>query len=214
MGVVRLFTPFVTANGDPPAGGRVWTELLIGGVSVLSIAGYIVFFPLKHSQYLIPIALFVCYYAADALSVVFDWFEKRGGTIAAMILLVGMCAILVHVAAQVNEPKLVYTNELQRAQTASLQKLIAPKTEVFDLEGRIFWAKNPYYICCVPMGEFMNDLTLKIPAVRDTLEKKKVAYVFQGDSGRMERLPSEDVLYIQMHYEPVEGWGEALWRRK
>lgn len=211
FGVVRLMTPFITANGERH---RVWTELLIGGISVLGIAGYIVFFPLKHSQYLIPIALFVCFYAAEALSKALDWLEANGGAITVAIILAVGAVTLLSVCAQINQPKLALTNELQIAQTEALQQLIAPDMEVFDLDGRIFWAKDAYYICCIPMGEFIKDISRTPAGIGESLERKKVPYIFQGDSGRLERLPSADVAYIHRHYLPVEGWGEALWRRK
>lgn len=203
MGVIRLFTPFVTAGGDRK---RVLTELLISGTFILSVAGFVGFFPLKHSQYLIPIALFICYYAADAVALVLDKIP---------LLLLILAAVLVVTIGQINTKKLTFPHiSIQIDQLSELQKMIPASASVFDLEGRMIYWKNPYYICCVPMGEFLPYISRPLPSIASVLESDKTEYIYQAISGRMERLPTDTVSYIHDHYAPVEGWRGELWKRK
>lgn len=203
MAVYRFLTPFLT-------GGDVFSELLVGGVFLLSVLGYVEFFPLKHSQYLIPIAIFIAYYSADMIAIVLSKVDKILPVF--VLLIIGGYYISV-ATVQVNQIKLLWTNTTQLSQLDSLTKIVDPASEVLDLEGRMIFAKDAYYICCVPFGSFQQYLTYPLPILRDVLEAKKVPYLFQGDSNRMPLLSPEDQVYIRNNYTSVTGWGEALWRR-
>jgi hypothetical protein len=210
-GTVRLFIPFITVDGDRR---RVLAELLISGVFVLSVLGYVTFFPLKHSQYLIPIALFVAYYCADAVISIFRKIDH-------IVPFFGVCAILVigsyllaTVNIQVNQVKIYWSNTAQMEQLNLLMSAIPRSEEVLDLEGRMLAWKDAYYICCVPFGSFVPYLSQKPPVLRDVLEAKKTRYIYQGDSNRMALLSYDDQTYIRTYFVPVTGWGETLWKRR
>lgn len=208
-GVYRFFTPFTTAAGDKKT---VLVEWLIGGTFLLLVFGYVQFFPLKHAQYLIPIAIFIAYYCADFFIIAGRKMRAIGaiGVIGA----IGGVWVLGVVTAQVNSPKLAWTNEIQRAQLNQLIKSVDLNAYVVDMEGRmLFWADG-YDICCVPFGSFEGYLTQRPQPLRSVLESKRVPYIFQGDTQRFPTLSSEDQAYIRAQYAPVEGWGEALWKRK
>lgn len=207
MGVYRFLTPFLTADGDRK---KVLAESLVGGIFLLSVFGYVEFFPLKHSQYLIPIALFIAYYSADMIAIVLSKVEK----ILPVFVLLVIGGYYISVATvQVNQIKLLWTNKTQLSQVDSLMKIVDPATEVLDLEGRMLFWKDAYYICCVPFGSFVPFLSQQPPLLRDVLEAKKIPYIFQGFSNRLPLLSNEDQVYIRAHYVPVDGWGEDLWRR-
>lgn len=180
-----------------------WTavEFLVSGSFFALVYSYVEFFPLKHSQYLIPIAVFVSFYAAGALSRLKE------------PLLFFILALMVFVAWDVNKIKLTWTNTVQMNQMNQLISIIPKEAEVFDLEGRLVFWKNSYPICCLAMGSFYPFLSRPPRRLRDELEKRQTQYLFQGDSRRFTALPPQDLRYIETHYTPVSGWGEALWRR-
>ena len=209
-GSFRFLTPFIAGEGKKE---RVLSEILISSIFIFSVVGYVAFFPLKHSQYLIPIAIFIAWYAADLLVAVFTWVSHRMGTVAVIILLILMACILGRDTIQVDTNKLPLSNTVQLEQTRSLLRMIPPSESVLDLDGRLMYWKDPYYICCLPFGSFVRFLSRPPAPLSQVLEEKKVPYIFQGDSGRLWELWN-DLPYINAHYERVPGWGDALWKRK
>lgn len=208
MGVARFFTPFITADGDRK---KVLVEVLVSGTFLLLVAGYVRFFPLKHSQYLIPIAIFIAYYAADGIYGVLRTIAIRRSL---SVIGVVLTAYVLSVATfQTNQIKLGWTNEVQLSEFQKLTSTIDPKAEVLDLEGRLLYWNDAYYTCCVPFGSFEGFLTKPPPPVRTVLEAKKTPYIWQGDTGRLYTVSSEDLDYIRDHYVSVEGWGEQLFQR-
>lgn len=205
IGVFSLFTPYIRANGR---GKRVLSELLIAGVFIVSVVLYVMFFPMKHSQYLIPIAVFISIYSADFFALIF-----RRASIASPIVLIALGLLLARQTTVVNAPKLRISNTVQLAQTEQLRQLVGDNEQVLDLDGRFIYRTDPYDICCLPFGTFVRFLSRPPRPLREVLEAKKVAYIYQGDSGRFWEL-TDDLPYIYEHYEKVDGWGTALWRRK
>jgi len=189
------------------------SEVLISGIFILSAVGYVTFFPLKHSQYLIPIAIFIAWYCADFLITIFAWVEKIMGRPAVIILLVLLAIVLGRDTIRVNTTKLTMSNTVQLEQTKTLLAMIPKDGSVLDLDGRLIYWKDPYYICCLPFGSFTQFLTRPPAPLSTVLEEGKVSYIFQGDSGRLWLLYN-DLPYINAHYERVPGWGDALWKRK
>ncbi|MEK9143898.1 MAG: hypothetical protein AAB481_04725 [Patescibacteria group bacterium] len=51
---------------------QAWSEFLIAATFFVHIVFYVLIAPLKHTQYLIPIAVFVAFYAADAVDMVWQ----------------------------------------------------------------------------------------------------------------------------------------------
>lgn len=189
-GVIALFIQWSAA------------ELLLSGSFFALVYSYVEFFPLKHSQYLIPIAVFISFYAATALS-------KLKEPVIFLILV-----LFVYIAWDVNRIKLTWTNTVQITQMRELVSMIPKESEVFDLEGRLVFWKNSYPICCLPMGSFLPLLSRKSPSLSNILETHKTPYIFQGDTRRLDLLAPADLTYITSHYRQVSGWGEALWQRK
>jgi hypothetical protein len=61
FGTYRLFTPFNYG------GRKSWLiELLVASQFIIQVLFYVGYVPLKHAQYLIPIGVFVAFFAADA----------------------------------------------------------------------------------------------------------------------------------------------------
>lgn len=210
VGVYRLLSCVLTGEGKR---GTVLQELLLAGIFFFNVWLYISFYPMKHPQYLIPIALFVAFYAADGL-VLFLEKLKQYWIFAPLLFLTCLSVLLIVTSNKVNKPKLYGSNRLQLQQLSLLQKTIPSDTEVFDIEGRMVFWKQPYPICCLPFGEYMYNVSRKPKPLREVLEEKHVEYLWQGDSRRIYTLEMADRVYIQNNYEWVEGWGDTLWKRK
>jgi hypothetical protein len=211
MGVYRLFTPYITADGQRK---KALVELLMAGMFILSVFGYVQFFPLKHSQYLIPIAFFVAYYCADGLILIARAIRSKMSVMMVILLLAVGSYCLYLATGEVNKPKLMLKNSVQMGELQQLEHIISPQEEVLDLDGRLIYRKNPYYICCLSMGLFVRFMSRPPEALYRVLEDRKVPYIYQGESGRLWELGGEDISYIQSHYESVGGWGDTLWKRK
>lgn len=211
VGCVRFLTPFLTGDGDKR---QVKIEVLVSGIFILSVIGYVNFFPLKHSQYLIPIAVFIVIYASDMLVGLFAWIKRRMGEIGFIGVIGIIGVIIVMQTIEVNQPKLGFPNGGQLIESQKLHAMLPKDVEVVDLEGRLLFWQDAYDICCLPFGQFTRYLSRPPKPLRDVLEAKKVPYIFQGNTGRMGYLSHEDQWYIRTYYEPVSGWGESLWKRK
>jgi hypothetical protein len=129
------------------------------------------------------------------------------------VLLCLLFPLLLWQAAVINQQKVFWTNRDQLRQYTEMRQLIPNDWEVYDTEGRMIAWKQPYYICCLSFGEWIGNISRPPLPLRDTLETRKVPYLFQGDSRRIYTLPMEDRVYIQSHYVMVSGWGDTLWRR-
>ncbi len=211
VGIIRFLTPFITADGDKR---RVFPEILLSSIFILLSFIYVAFYPLKHSQYLIPIAVFVVFYAADGLVSFFRWLCSKGGDIPVWIFL-GVIAVSLWVSTpEFNDIKRYWVNTPQREQLSQLASIIPRDAKVFDLEGRMIFWKDAYYICCLPYGLYIDYLSRRPPPVSEVFSLNNVQYVWQGDTGRFWSLPSADRGYIEANFERVPGWGDALWGRK
>lgn len=209
-GVIRFWTPYITANGQKR---RVLAEILLGAVFVLTTVAYVEFYPLKHAQYLVPISLFIAYYGADAIA----WGLTKVYLVfpTGEVILLAIFAVATCVAtAQVNSVKIRWSNDVQVGQAKALWQAIPSQSAVLDLEGRVLFRKDAYYICCVPFGSFVGYMSHKPPHLLQVLEEEKTPYIFQGDSNRLTLLSDDDQSYIYAHYRPVSGWGERLFQRK
>lgn len=214
VGIVRLFTPFVTARGDKRL---VWAEMLVGCTFFSVVALYVMFYPQKHTQYLIPVALFVVFYAADLFASLLDTLWRRiptGHNLVVVALFIGMYTIvLARSAVQTNTIKLAWNNSLQVSQASWLQQMVPTGATVFDLEGRMVFWDDAYYICCVPFGEYIHNLSLTIPPVHEVLEREAIPFLWQEHTRRIYSLPIADRVYIQNNYYTIPEWGDTLWIR-
>jgi hypothetical protein len=212
FGVYRLVTPFLTGDGDRR---RVYTELLIALIFVFEVVSYVKLSPARHSQYLIPIAVFVAYYGADLLSQCFNWISNTGGYESLSIVLVGFGYLLTAVTQEVNGPKLAYTSAVQVAELNQLIQTVPRTSRVVDLEGRmVFWPEG-YPVSSLPIDSTLSFVSPRpVVGLSVYLSDHPAQYIWDGDSGRLSKLNADSIAYIKSAYEPVSGWGEKLWIRK
>lgn len=183
-------------------GKKRWIEFLIAGNFIVQIIFYVSIVPLKHSQYLIPIAVFVAWYVADGVLLLSERFGKYGESgriLFAGVFLLG-AVFLYQVNLSVETPKLSWTN---REDLESLKKLYTtiPTSEyILDLDGRTLYYKDPYYACCIPFGQFAPYLSRPLPPLSQALEQTNTKYIFEGGLKRVGTLLPEDQAYIASHF--------------
>ncbi len=217
VGSIRLFTPFITIQNDKTT---LLDELVMTGIFFVSVYGYIYYFPLKHTQYLIPIAVFIAFYAADGLVSIFHFFtkERTKKSMALHLVPVGSVILLIIVGIavnrQLNARKLVWKNNAQMEEYDLLIKSVPKTAVVVDLEGKMLTWKNGYYVCCLAFGQFGQFLSHPLPKLSESLVKNNVEYIYQGDSGRLPTVLPEDMAYINQHYAPLPEWNGKLLKRK
>lgn len=209
MGILRLVTPVL------PDGKRgIGAELLVGGMFFANAIAYVAYVPLKHTQYLIPVAVFVAWYAADALDTLRIRLSRHpSGLVVGTGVVIILSYFLYHTFSAVNSPKFSWTNRETLDELDWLFRTIPRSEYILDLDGRTMYYPDPYFACCIPFGQSQQFLSQPLPSLSDALEKTKAKYIYQGQLERISTLPQEERAYIGRHYEPFQGRNE-IWVRK
>ncbi|MBI5613626.1 hypothetical protein HY947_01770 [Candidatus Gottesmanbacteria bacterium] len=210
-GAQRLLTPWLSPDTSK---NRVYREGMLSALFFLLVYLYMYYVPLKHLQYLIPIAVCIAYYASDAAALLLHIVEKRIRPIGALVVIAVLGVGLVTVTRETEAIKMTQTNTEQMNELVSLEKVILPDDTVVDLEGRLFRRTYAYPLCCLPFGAFEQFISRRPPALRTVLEEKKVPYVYQGETNRISVLSGEDQEYLSNNYEVVDGFNGGLLKRK
>lgn len=208
MGLYRLLTPFFIQKKQ-----NVRDEFFIAGMFFVHIVLYVQFIPLKHAQYLIPTAVFIAWYTADA---VYELWRIAKIHIVHRILF-SICALatgfgLYVVFGQVNKPKLAWTNSRDMQTVQAIFSYIPKGAHVLDLVGTTLYYPSPYPVCCLPFGQFAQYLSRQLPPLAQTLERTKTPYIYEGAVRRIQTLSYDDQIYIQNHY--TVSAIDYLWVRK
>ncbi len=206
----RVVTPYVKAQGNRE---KMQIELLLALTFILLSIVYLKFSPVRYSQYLIPTAVFVAYYAADGISLFFDRLAHVGGYQSLAIALVGLGYVLVTVTQSVNAPKILSTNADQRAEFDRLVVTVPLSARVVDLEGKMVFWSDGYPMCCVSLDDFVPNISHGPPSLATYLSAHPADYLYDGGTERLVHLLPENVAYIKSHFTPVPGWGSRLWKR-
>jgi hypothetical protein len=207
VGAYRLVTP---ARGKK---NELFVELLVSGVFFVSVAAYVKYFPMKHTQYLIPIAVFVAYYAADGLSGLFYWIERLGGRASFGIVLLGFSYLVIVITKDINAPKLLNANTVQITELSTLIHTIPLSTHVVDLEGRMVFWPDGYPVSSLPFDEFLSYVSRRPLPLAQYLDKYPADYIYDGDSNRFITFTAENLVYIHSHFAPVAGFSNRLWKK-
>ncbi len=210
VGVYRLLTPYLKAQGNRE---KMQIELLLALTFVFAGIGFIKFSPVKYSQYLIPTAVFIAYYAADGISLFFDWLASVGGYPSLAIALVGLGYVLVTVTQSINAPKILSTNAGQRTEFDRLLATVPLSARVVDLEGKMIFWPDGYPMCCMSLEDFVPYISHGPPSLATYLSLHLADYLYDGTTNRLTSLFPENVAYIKSHFALVPGWGSSLWKR-
>jgi hypothetical protein len=181
-------------------------ELLVALTAVVQVIFYVSLVPLKHTQYLIPIGVFVAWYAADLIVSVFNKFGKirYGQMIFAGVFVIGS-VFFYQIFIEVNGVKQLWTNTKPLTDIAAIYQRIPVKEPVLDLDGRMLYNPDPYYACCIPFGQFAEFLSRPLPDLPQVLENGKIKYINQGELQRVNTLPWAWQQYIYAHYHSDGG---------
>jgi len=183
---------------------RGWSEFLIAATFFVYALFYVQIVPLKHTQYLIPIAVFVAFYAADAVDML--WRKVLGSNIFAAasfltLFIIGLGGLW-RVFVVVNTPKLAWTNADTIKELTTLFRTIPTTEYILDLTGQTIYYKHPYVACCLPIGQSAPYLSRPLPSLAQALEKTKTKYIFEGGLTRTNTLLPDDQAYIAAYYLP------------
>lgn len=210
VGAYRLVTPFLTRGRQ-----YIYEELLVSGIFYVHIIFYVLIVPLKHTQYLIPIAVFVAWYAADLVDSLWQRMRRSKAGLGVFVFLGILGGVTLYRAYfATNSVKLTWTNAKALSFLTELYKTIPTSEYILDLDGRTLYYPYPYYACCIPFGQSSEFLTRALPSLPEALEKTGTKYIYQGELNRVTTLRGEDQAYINAHYKPVNGDTQLLVRNE
>lgn len=208
VATVRLFTPFLGTKKT-----SVWQELLLGAMLAASLIFFAYISPFKHAQYLIPLAVATGWYAVDGLNFIWILASRRGIwlLLTSLIIIIGLL-YMVKIFIWVNQTRMVYSLESELAPLKSVWAKIPTTEPMLDLEGGTLYYPDPYYVCCIPFGQFEKFLSRPLPSLPQALEVSNTKYIYQGQSRRTSTLVPSDLMFVRSQFVPV-GDG-TLWVRK
>lgn len=196
MGIIRLVTPYI-----PHGKKGVWQELFLASMFLMNIVLFVFFIPLKHTQYLIPIAGFVAWYMTDTLYLLWNKLkETYTGQFVFCAVFILFLAAIYRGNALVHNSKMWWSNEITYRQLSQTLSVIPATEYVFDLEGLTLYYPYPYYVCCLPFGQGAQFYTRKLPPLSRALEETQTKFIYQGTSKRVTTLLPEDQEYIKLHF--------------
>ncbi len=209
FGTYRLLTPFL--SGDKR---EVLVELLLAGSFWVQIIFFFYGTPFRHTQYLIPIAVFVVWYLADGLFLIWQkirtsWWKE----LLFAVVGIGSVVLLYQTFNQLNQEKLIWKNTETLETIQRIFTTIPHNEYILDLEGAMLYYPDPYYACCLPFGQFAPYLSRPLPSLTAALATTETKYIFQGKSGRVKALLPEDQFYVQQNFVPWEGDQDFLVRK-
>ncbi len=208
FGVYRLFTPFVP-NGKK----GMFTELLLSGSFFIYVATFILWYPMRHAQYLIPIALFVSLYVADGIEQA--WKKAKTHTVYKGVFWAFSVVSIVfgwQIYLTVTMPKMAMTNREDMRVIYQSQHMIPKESYVLDFVGSTIYFRDPYYVSALPFGQYPSYLSRPLPTLSRILSHTNTPYIYEGRLDRMQTLSIEDQVYIRMHYIPLEA--THFWKAK
>ncbi len=198
---VRLVTPFIP-------GGRkeVFRELLLAGSFFAYTIAFMYGYPMRHSQYLIPVAVFIAFYSADFMGLLLSWCDKTfTGRVVGILALTALLYGAVRLTAHTTEAKMRYSNAEDYAVLSYALNSIPNGAYVFDLVGSTIYFRDPFYVSAVPFGQWVPYVSRPFGSVVDALEKTDTRYIYEGRLARLESLSPETTSYVRRTFSPVPG---------
>lgn len=200
FGMGRFITPWIAGKNKIGA----WIEILVGGTFLAYIVTFIYGYPLRHAQYLIPIAVFVSMYVGDMIWSIWSRLGRRGWASSIFVIGYMVCiVVLMGVSAEVNSPKRLWTNTEDIHTLEFALRTIPKDSYVLDLVGATIYFRDSAYGCCLPLGQYTQFLSRPINVLSDGLQATKPMYVYQGRLFRLHDITSKDRQYIEANYKPL-----------
>lgn len=185
-------------------GRKTWEEsivqLLLSLTFLINLIAFIKLIPLKHAQYFISFAPFVAFYFAEFVYSMKKLLERRGIAWLYSILFVGLIITIGVTGYRMYQIKANWNNSKTLADLDLIYKTIPSGEYVFDLVGATIFYKDPYYVCCLPYGQYEEAFSFRLPSLARSLMDTQTKYVFPYYDGRLSVLPPLDEQYIREHY--------------
>lgn len=199
-GCVRLVTPALLQGKR-----GIFPELLIAGTWFFYVLMFMYGYPLRHAQYLIPIAIFVAWFVADFVNSMWVYASRTrtGSRVFAVFFMAGLAGLSL-VQSEVATSKLLMTNHEDKAVVERVLHIVPKGAFVFDLVGSTLYYKDPYYVCCVPYGQWSTYQSRPLPSLPEALERTNTQFIYQGRLMRTTTLPEADQAYIRTHFIPYQ----------
>lgn len=177
--------------------------MLIGSTFVFNWVAYLYIFSLKHSQYIIAFSPLIAFYFADLVGVLYARLKEniKLAVIAKFIFMVLLIVMAVE-TWKINQIKVTWTNQQTADYLSQTQKFIPKGAYVFDLFGESMFYKDPYFICCLPYGQYTEAFKIKLPSLAQALESTRTKYIYARDKDRLTVLPSREENFIRSNYLP------------
>lgn len=167
---------------------------------ITNVGAYIWIFPMKHAQYLIAIAPLVAYYFAELLEDSRGIYRKLKVEFLYPLSLAVFLLVLGFNFVKMNEAKANWTSWRTTMNFEKIAALIPKGDFVFDTLGETMNFKDPYYICCIPYGQYSEAFKFNLPSLENSLKLTQTKYIYLSDEGRLGVLPSKDAEFIRSHY--------------
>jgi hypothetical protein len=194
-------------------------RFLLSASFLVNLMAYVAFFPLKHAQYLVPLAPFVSYFAVEGVMGIFGRSRHIARTlripekIILPIFSIFLTVILTLVflgGKQMHDLKLRWNSPSVTQFYKEMYALLPFSQPILDLTGVSIFAKDPYYYCCLPYGQYEEALPFPIPSLEKALRSNQVPIVYTNDGGRLDVLPLQQATLIREHYVSDPFWGGGI----
>ncbi len=174
-------------------------ELLLSISFIANFIAFIKFFPMKHTQYFIAFAPFIAFYFSDMLLSLYGILQGKTRTLFLLLFLIFLLFIG-YQGNKMNSIKANWNNDITFKHLKTVKDLIPSEDYVFDLYGETIFYKDPYYICCVSYGEYIEAFNRKLPSLADSLRQTQTKYIFTMTNTRLGVLPPLEARFINDHY--------------
>lgn len=181
--------------------GDCLIKMLLSSTLLINLLTYIHIFPLKHSQYLLPISPFIAYYFALFIEKIIEVSEKiqRVGKIFENIFLLGIIILILLSGREMYRWKLSWP-KMDFSYYSRLFGVLPEKEKVYDLTGEAIFSPDGYYFCCIPYGQYEEALTFPIPSLEKELRKNRVKFINIQYDARLSVIPAINQQVIKRYY--------------
>lgn len=175
-------------------------EILIGASFLVNLIAYLHIFPLKHSQYIIAFAPLAAFYFADLVTSISERIQGKKISLLFSAVLLTLLILMARETDRIGKIKITWTNYQTFAYLKTTYSRIPSGSFVFDLYGETLLFKDPYYICCLPYGQYTEAFDFPLPLLSKSLVNTQTKYIYSRDKDRLGVLPSKEQNFIRDNY--------------
>lgn len=151
-------------------------------------------------QYYIPLVLIFSWAAAEFLVSLARLLFQRSEILTLLTGLV-IVAFLFFASAQLIGNHLRWTNQSDLELVRNALEISEPDDYFLDLVGKHLFRKSAYWICCDPVPDFRDFLSLPLPSVTESLQTTKTKFILPNHRLGLDRILRD---YIGANYLPTK----------